>query len=386
MATTRQETTRSQTLIVFTNGHEYTVRHRLPLLRHLQALGWNVVGVAPGQSAALATFKDLGFPVAAVSLSRAGLNPISELRAVISVLRCYKRINPTLVIHATIKPVLYGTIVSQWMGVPVVNLITGLGFAFTGSSARARISRVVISVLYRVVFMYRTQRVILQNRDDRAELISGSGLSPEHSVVVPGSGVDLVRFSPRLPSENLDSENPLVILPGRMLYDKGVAEFVEAATLLIPRFPSARFALVGPADAHNPSGVPHSVLQDWKDNNGIEWWGSIPDMREAYGKAAIVALPSRREGMPKVVLEAAACGLPVVTTRVPGCRDSVIDGVTGFLVPFGDGPALAEGIGKLLSSGGLRQKLGRNARSLAEERFAASKIVESITDAAMEIL
>ena len=386
MVSTSQETDNSRTVAVFTNGHQYTVRHRQPLLQHLRRQGWVVVGIAPDRSPALAAFKELGFPVAVVSMSRAGTNPFSELRAIWSVVQCYRRVKPTLVIHATIKPVLYGTIAASRLRVPVVNLITGLGFAYAGRSLRARVSRAVISVLYRVVFLYRKQRIILQNGDDLGELVKRSGLPRQRSIVVPGSGVDVEHFSPDPSEKQLQVQELLVILPGRMLFDKGIAEFVEAAAVLRPQFPHARFALVGPADEQNPSGIPMKMLQRWSENDEVEWWGAIPDIRDAYRQAAIVVLPSRREGMPKVVLEAAACGLPVVTTMVPGCRESVIEGVTGFAVPYGDGHALADRIARLLGSADMRREMGQNARKLAEERFAAPKIVETILKTATEIL
>lgn len=370
---------------MFTNAHEFTVRHRQPLLAFLRESGWDVLGLAPTGSPAISTFEALGFGVAPVRLSRAGMNPLHELRGLRSISRCYQQLSPTLAIHATIKPVLYGTLVARRLGIPVVNLITGLGFAYTGTTARARIARVATSFLYRAAFSYPRQRVVFQNHDDRNELVHSTGLAEERSSVVPGSGVDVDHFHPSLRTEAF-GEPMMVVLPGRMLIDKGIEHFAEAAIRLAPRFPGTRFVLVGPADEHNPAGMSPRRLKELTKHSGVEWWGAVPDMTAVYREATLVVLPSRREGMPKVVLEAAACGIPVVTTSVPGCREAVEDGRSGFLVPFGDVPALVERVGLLLSDRELRRDMGRNARRLAERHFAASKVVRLITDQAMELL
>lgn len=373
-------------VLVFSNAHEYTVRHRVPLLEHLSSLGWSVEGVAPQGSPASDAFRSLGIAVSTVPLTRAGTHPFAELRAMRSIERVYRRIRPTVAIHATIKPVLYGTRAARRWGVPVVNLITGLGFAYSSNGTRARLVRAVASRMYRTAFAYPQQRVVFQNEDDRRELAARSGLPAERSRVIPGSGVDVNHFRPDPRNAEKEGAPPLVVLPGRLLFDKGAAHFVEAASILQARFPDARFALIGPTDEENPAGVGRDVLDRWLESGNIEWWGSIPDIREAYRQASIVVLPSRREGMPKVVLEAAASALPVVTTDVPGCRDSVLDGETGFLVPFGDSAALADRIATLLGSRSLRLEMGRKARLLAEDRFAARIIVEQITTTLMELV
>ena len=377
---------RHQTVVAFTNGHEFTVRHREPLLRYFRDRGWAVVGMAPGASPAAKRFADLGFRQETLSLSRAGMNPLNEIRAIWSVVKRYRRLRPDLVIHATVKPVLYGTLAAAWLGLPVVNLITGLGFAYSASTPRALIARAAISAAYGLVFLYRRQRVVFQNHDDFRELATHAGLREERAIVVPGSGVDIDTFADIATAEHLDSSPPNVVFPGRMLYDKGVADFVEAASIVRNQLPTVRFILVGPADPGNPAGVPVSVLQSWQAAGIVEWSGVVEDMREVYRHATLVVLPSRREGMPKVVLEAAACGLPVVTTRVPGCREAVIDGHTGILVPHGDPQALASAILRILTDEKLRTAMGTNARKLAENRFAAPLIVKQIANAALELL
>ena len=355
-------------------------------MQHLEALGWRVVGVAPVGSHARHVFEEYGYPVAVVPLTRSGANPAVEAGAIWSVRRCLRDLAPVALINATVKPVLYGTLAASWLRIPVLNLITGLGFAYTSTTRRARITRPMLSGMYRAVFAYPRQRVVLQNEDDLSELVTRSGLRQQQALVVPGSGVDVAHFSPPANRGTQGSVSPLVVLPGRMLYDKGVLDFVEAARVVRRGLPSVRFALVGPTDDENPSAIPRALLDGWRREGLVEWWGAIPDIREAYHEAAVVVLPSRREGMPKVVLEAAACGIPVVTTDVPGCRESVIEGLTGFIVPFGDSTALADRICRLLGNRELRLQFGRCARTLAEDRFAAAKVVRRISEALSEVL
>ncbi|MEK9722442.1 MAG: glycosyltransferase family 4 protein [Rhodospirillaceae bacterium] len=376
---------RQRVVAVFTNGHEFTVRHREPLLTFLRDSGWSVTGVAPKGTDALGVFSALGFDVMPVELSRAGTNPLDELRSIRSIARGYHALRPTLTIHATIKPVVYGTLVASQLDVPVVNLITGLGFAYTGTTARATFTRSATSILYRLAFRYPRQRVIFQNHDDRDELMRRAGLRKDRCTVVPGSGVDVERFRPEIRSVG-SSDTMIVVLPGRMLLDKGIEHFAEAAARLTPQYPGTRFVLVGPADEENPAGVSPTRLAELKERTGVEWWGSAEDMTDVYRQATLIVLPSRREGMPKVVLEAAACGIPVVTTLVPGCRESVEDGRSGFLVPFGDAATLANRIGTLLGNPQLRRDMGRQARALAERRFASTKIVRHITEQITELL
>lgn len=375
--------TRTPRVLFFTNSHTFTAQHREPLIREFKNRGWCVSGIAPERSGAALALQSLGVPVLCVGFSRAGSHPVRELGVLWAVVQVYRRMKPALVIHATIKPVLYGTIAAWWLRIPVVNLVTGLGYLFTVNSTRVRLMRCAVAILYRLVFLYPRQRVIVQNTDDLQVLSRVSGLPSGLSRLVPGSGVDTLRYMPQ------DSPEPpqlQVVLIGRMLYDKGVEVFVEAAENLKSRYPAVQFLMVGPHDEENPSGVPVAQLAKWTASGLVEWHGSVEDIRAVYRSASIIVLPSRREGMPKVVLEAAACGLPVVTTNVPGCRDSVIDGKTGYLVPWGDASALSEKIALLIDSPSLRNQMGRNARRLAEERFAAPLIGRQIMDIAMELV
>lgn len=370
-------------VLFFTNAHAFTVYHRKPLVNGFTARGWKVAALAPGSSPGFDAFRAQGVEVAPVTMTRAGFAPFRETVGFLSIILFFRRKKPDLIVNATVKPLIYGTLAAWLTRTPVINLVTGLGYLFTDKGTKASFLRVIVRTVYRFLFRYRNQRVIFQNRDDMRVIQSFAGLGSRRFRLVPGSGVDTKAFSPCEHSPRAELQ---VVFVGRMLYDKGVQHFVESAIALRRQHPSARFLLVGPTDYGNPSGIPESRLSFWAQSGIVVWCGTVDDMQSVYRAADVVVLPSRREGMPKVVLEAAASGLPVVTTDVPGCRDSVIHGESGFLVPWGNVEELSARIGQLLSDSGLRQKMGRNARKLAEERFSADVVVGKTYDIVMELL
>lgn len=359
-------------LLFVVNGHEFTAAHRLPLFRAAQEAGFEVEAIAPTGSQAARRLQREGVITHEVNLSRRGLRAWEEWRALRDLTRLYRRLAPDLVHHATIKPVLYGTLAARRAGHPaVVNAITGLGYVYTGTNWRARFLRTGVNALYRRALSYSHQRIIFQNRDDWAVLEDIGAVDPEQAVLIPGSGVDVATFTPSPEAEG----PPVVVLPARLLWDKGVEEFVRAARALHARYPAARFVLVGGVDVGNPAGITEAVVRDWVAEGVVEWWGQVDDMRAVYAVAHVVALPSYREGLPKVLLEAAASGRPTVTTNAPGCRDAVLDGETGFLVPVRDSAALAERIDDLLADPDLRQRMGRAGRKRAVQEFSIENVV-----------
>lgn len=360
-------------LLFVVNAHEFTAAHRLPLLHGAREVGYAVETVAPGGSPAADRLKQEGFAVHPVRLSRRGLRVWEELGALRELTRLYRRLAPDLIHHATIKPVLYGTMAARRAGCPaVVNAITGLGYVYTGTDWRSRVLRRGVDIFYRHALRYSCQRIIFQNTDDWSVLEGIGAVNPDQAVLIPGSGVDVNTFIP-LP----EGEEPLVVvLPARLIRDKGIGEFVAAARTLCARGVEARFALVGGLDTGNPAGISEAEVRQWVDEGAVEWWGQIEDMRSVYGAAHVVVLPSYyREGLPKVLLEASACARPVVTTDAPGCRDAVLDGETGFLVPPRDANSLAERIAELLADPGLRASMGRAGRRLVEARFSTERVV-----------
>ena len=367
----RSMTTR---LLFIVNAHEFTAAHRFPLLRGAEAAGFSVEAVAPVGSPASTRLEREGFTTHPVQLSRQGLRAWEEVGAITELTSLYHRLQPDLVHHATIKPILYGSVAARLAKVPaVVNAVTGLGYVYTSQSSRARVLRVVVNFLYRRAFRHPNQRAIFQNTDNRDTLLQAGVLDPDEAILVPGSGVDVDRFHP-VPEP--DGSQPIVILPARMLWDKGVGEFVEAVRRLKREGREARFALVGDVDMGNPEAIPQDQLKQWVEEGVIEWWGPQTEMEKIYQQAHIVVLPSYAEGMPKVIMEAAACGRPAITTDAPGCRETVDDGVSGFLVPPRDSAHLADRLRELLKSADLRKRMGRAGREKAVGEFADTEVIK----------
>jgi glycosyltransferase involved in cell wall biosynthesis len=284
--------------------------------------------------------------------------------------------------QVTVKPVLYGSLAARAMGVPaVVNAISGLGYVFTGDE-RGRGLRRVVHGVYAAALRNPRSRTIFQNPDDRRLFVSNRLVRGEQTVLIRGSGVDCSLFAPTPEPAG----TPVVMLPARMLWDKGVGPFVEAARILRTRGARARFVLVGASDAGNPTAVPEAQLRAWAAEGVVEWWGPRDAMHHTLAEASIAVLPSRREGLPKVLLESAACARPMVATDVPGCREVVRPGENGLLVPVDDGPALAEAIGALLDSPELRARYGAAARAMAVAEFAEEVVVGRTMELYRELL
>jgi glycosyltransferase involved in cell wall biosynthesis len=270
------------------------------------------------------------------------------------------------------KPVLYGSLAALLAGIRcTVNALPGLGFVYSSRAWLARALRPVVNAVLPLALSRRGAVAIVQNDDD-AHVLGGMGRRDRSVVrVIRGSGVDLQRFRPRPGSETVP---PIVMLASRMLWDKGIREFVQAAETLRASSISARFVLVGGRDEENPTSVPEDVLAAWHRDGAIEWWGQRSDMPDVIAQATIVCLPSYREGLPTALVEAAACGKPLVATDVPGCREVVQQGVTGLLVRSRDAAALALALRTLLLDPELRSRMGRQAREMAAERFSLDTV------------
>ena len=358
-------------LLLLVNDPAFFLSHRLPVAQAARRAGYDVV-VATGPGHGGETIRGHGIQHREVPMSGAGRNPLGELRALLAVRRLLKEEAPDIVHLVTIKPILYGGLVARWLGIPaMVAAVSGMGYLFTAERAGA--VRRLAEMLYRAALDHPNGRVIVQNEDDRDGLRAMGALRRDQAVLVPGSGVDLDAFAPT----PLPAGRPVVLLPARMLWDKGVGEFVEAARALRQRGLDARFVLAGTAGHHNPASVPLARLEAWREEGVVEWWGWQPDMAAVLAQASIVTLPSYREGMPKVLLEAAAAGRPVVTTDVPGCRDAVDPGRSGELVPARDAAALAAAIERLLGSPGERAAMGARGRERAEARHGIDRVVEA---------
>jgi len=357
-------------IILFANTDWYLYNFRLTLAQALRKKGHAVVLLSPpgeyGPRLVQAGFRWISFP-----LSRRGMNPFSELITLWRLARLYSRERPDLVHHFTVKCVLYGSLAAKMAGVKgVVNAIIGLGYVFIGDEWPVRLLRWLIKGFYRRAL--RGTQVIFQNPDDQ-ELFSRNGLVNRKQVtLIPSSGVDIEKFSP----SPEPAGEPLVILPARMLWAKGVNEFVLAAGILRLAGVQARFALIGDTDPGNPEAVPVDQLEKWRKEGIIEWWGWQEDMPMLYRQAHIVCLPSYyREGTPKSLIESAACGRPIVTTDRPGCREVVRHQQNGLLVPVRDSRALAEALKTLIGDAALRKRMGKKGRELAVAEFSLEKVI-----------
>jgi glycosyltransferase involved in cell wall biosynthesis len=281
------------------------------------------------------------------------------------------------------KHVLYGSIAARLAGVPVmVNAFTGLGYVFISNNVRTMVLRSAVSNLLRWALAHPNSRVIFQNQEDLDQLIRARIVQRDKSVIIRGAGVDVKKFVP-ISQENPE---PVVILAARMLWDKGIGEFVNAARSLKALGVEARFVLVGMLDEVNPAHIPRKDLLAWEKEGVIEWWGHREDMPQVFSSALIAVLPSYREGLPKVLLEAAACGRPIIATDVPGCREIVKHNYTGILVPPKDSGALAHAMRTLLGDARLRARLGARAREMVVNEFSAEQVARDTISEYMALL
>lgn len=357
-------------LVFVVNNADFLVSHRLVLVQGALKAGYRVTAIAP-EGEGLQTLRDAGCETVAWRLRRTGQRPHEEAIALAQLGSLYRSLKPDLVHHITVKAMLYGSLAARANGIrAVVNAVSGLGYVFLSSGVRAQVRRQVLRAGYRMALTTPGSAVILQNDDDEASLRELGVLDGARIVKIRGSGVDLARF----PQTAEPTGTPLVVLPARMLVDKGVREFVEAARLLGR---SARFALVGGEDEGNPAGIPRAELDRWVQEGVVEWWGHRADMPDVYRQANVVCLPSYREGMPRALLEAAATGRAIVTTDVPGCRDAVANGLIGRLVPVRDSKALAKVLGEMIGAPGDRQRWGQLASTHARHNFSEDRVLAS---------
>ncbi len=350
----------------------YFCSHRLVLAREAKRKGFNVV-VATRVTNHGKEIEKEGFKLIPIRMTRRGKNPLKELLSLLELARIYKSEQPDIVHLVALKPVVYGGITARLVGVPrVVASIAGLGYVFTSLRFKARLLRPVLSMLLRVLLNRPEVLAILQNPDDRNLLIGAKVVDREGTVLIRGSGVDVKAFAPTPEYPGL----PVVLLASRMLWDKGVKEFVTAAEILRKRGVMARFILVGAPDHGNPASVPDEQLREWNEAGMVECWGMRSDMIDVLAQSHVVCLPSAYgEGVPKVLLEAAACGRPIVTTDTPGCREAVRHGENGFLVPVRSTVELADALQCLIENPELRQRMGIRGREIAVNEFALENVI-----------
>jgi len=361
-------------LMFVVNVDWFFISHRLPIAIEAIRQG-HEVHIATTLTDGLETMEQAGLVVHPVHVGRSDSGPLAALRLTYALFRLFRRIRPDLVHLVTIKPVLLGGVAARMAAVPaVVAAVSGLGFVFVSSGWLARLRRGVVGFLYRVALSHRRLKVIFQNPQDAEIIMRFAQLTAEQVTLVPGSGVDLERFSPAQDWR----ARPLVLMASRLLRDKGVFEFVQAAkTLRSAGYGEhrVRFALVGETDVGNPASLSTAELHEIEREGAVECLGHRGDMDRLLSEAHVVVLPSYREGMPKVLLEAAAAGCAVVTTDVPGCRDAIVPGETGVLVPAKDSDALVKAIESLILDPERCCRFGQSGRALAEARYDVLSVV-----------
>lgn len=369
-------------ILYVVNHAAFFVSHRLPIALAARDQGFSI-DLITGQAGSpsmemLATEKlrEVRICHKRVSISSSGLNPITELIGLLQLINEVNKIKPDIIHCISPKGIIYGGLAARFARVKnLVLAISGMGFTFTQGNSFSQF-RNLISKIYILIFSFILKhpsvRIIVQNDDDRRSVIK-MGLNSNKITLIPGSGVELEN----LVNLEIDSKAPIVLLPARMLWDKGVGEFIEAAHQLKSLAPQWRFILAGAADYQNPTRVPIGLLEELSVKQIIEWVGHIDNMIPYYSEASIVCLPSYREGMPKCLLEAAAAGCAVVTTDTVGCRESILPDVTGFLVPVRNVEALKNALYLLMDNKDLREKFGRSGRELAINKFGLDLVIKS---------
>ena len=361
-------------VIFFANTDWYLYNFRFSLANALRDKGIEVVLLSPGGEYAK-RLREAGFCWREIPLSKGKVNLFADIVSLIQLWNLYRKENPAIVHHYTIKCVVYGSCAAHLAGIKtIVNSVTGLGFIFTDNGQVRRILRSMILLAYRIVL--RNTRIIFQNPTDRDLFLSIKLATPDRVELIRGSGVDIDLFQPREEPQGV----PVVLFPGRFLRDKGISEFVESARIVNNNGAKARFILAGDLYEGNPSSISARELQSWTDEGVVECWGWSGQMQNIYPLANIVCLPSYREGLSRTLIEACACGRAVVTTDVPGCRDVVKHGENGLLVPPKDPQALAKAILELIKSPGTRRQMAMVGRKIAERDFSTEKIIQETLD------
>lgn len=356
----RQESSGRPLLVVSANSSWNLLNFCRGQIRGLQDAGYSIAAMVPPDKD-VEQLAALGVAVHPIPMSQHGLSPIADLRLLARYSALLRRLRPAAYLGITAKPNIYGGLAAQLSGIPVINSVTGLGTGFLGS----RWLEMTISALYWAAFR-RAKTVFFLNKDDHDLFIRRKLVRPETAAIIPGSGIDLDRFRQTPPPQG---DHLTFLYIGRMLTDKGVREYLEAARIVKDRVPGARIQLLGPLDPH-PKAVPAELLQEYERQGIVELLGSTDDVRPYIAAADCIVLPSYREGLPRVLVEASAMARPMIASDVPGCRDVVENDVTGYLCEARSGEALAAAMLRLAShTTARRAKMGQLARRKAEREF-----------------
>ncbi len=368
MSRTLPEGAHGRSVLLVSNTAFSLYNFRQGVMRALLDAGYQVVALAPHDEYVEKLVR-MGVRYLELPMSARGANPVEEIRLLLRLVRLFRQLRPAAVFNYTIKPVVYGSLAARWVGVPSVAVVTGLGYAFLHRNWITRMARALLRVAFRF-----PRAVWVINPDDGAALREYRMVRPEQLMQLFGEGVNLNHFRP-LPSHG--GAETRFLLVARMLRDKGVVEFVDAARLLKPHYPQARFLLLGPAGVQNPTAIARSTLDAWVDEGVVEYLGVTQDVRPHIAAADCVVLPSYREGVPRSLMEASAMARPVVTTDSPGCREVVVHGKTGYLCRVQDAQDLASKMELLINlPHDARMVMGRAGRELVEQHFDERRIID----------
>lgn len=352
-----------KTVLFVVNDASFFLSHRGALAVAALRRGYKVLLASP-PGKAVKSVEELGINWFPLKMSRWGTNPLIELQTVVSLLKLYRRTRPDVVHHVTIKPVIYGSLAAHITGVPrVINAISGFGYVFVKRGLIATIRKFLVNILYRIVQLNPRQRTIFQNSDDYSYFLKNISRKTDRYRIIRGSGINLKKYR-ALPLP--DSSRPVIMFIGRLLEDKGIREYVQAAQNLKSQGMVARFVVVGDRVEGNPSSISEELLFQWIDEGSVEFWGYRENVYSCLEQADVVCLPSYREGLPRVLLEAASCSRPIVTTDVPGCREVVKDGFNGLLVEARSVEKLQKALSILLLDRELRNEMARKSRLFIE--------------------
>ena len=372
--------------LLFLNPEDwYFWLHWRSIAHSAQAVGFDV-SVATRVNKHGSQIEKAGLRLIPIRMERKSRNPLKELLAISELVSVFKRERPCIVNLCTIKPVLYGALAAKIVGIPcVVSSMTGLGYVFVAGGWRRSLMRSLICMAYRVVFGINASgiRVVFQNPDDRDNFVARKIIPAQRTVVILGVGVDPLQFIPRPEPHGI----PIVMFAGRLIWDKGIGELVEAVKNLKKSGVRCRLVLVGVPDAGNPVSISENTLRSWQEEGLLEWWGLRDDMPEVLSQATVIVLPTKYgEGVPRILTEGAMLGRALVTTNMPGSREIVRHNENGLLVPPGDPNALAEAIDRLLRDHELRARMGSRGREIAMADFSSETVNQQTLEVYRDLL
>ena len=360
-------------LFLAVNVDWFFLSHRLPIALEALKRGYEVTifTIDTGKKAEIECY---GLRCVSLPTSRSGTNILQELKVIALLWRYYKKEKPDIIHHVALKPVTYGSIVCRFLKIKnVTNALSGMGFLFANPE-NPTFTRRILLFLFKIAFKNPSLKFIFQNEDDLNIIVDSGVVDKKQCYIIKGSGVSLEEFAYSLES---NGEKVRFVLPARMLTDKGVVEYVEAAKTVGAKYPNkAQFILAGAIDMGNKAGIPEQQIKNWETEGFVEYIGFHTDMVKVVKESNVIVLPSYREGLPKSLIEACAIGRAIVTTDVTGCRDVVTEGVNGFIVPAKNHQALAEAMEKLLLDKELRVKMGKKGREIAEKEFSIDGVID----------